>query len=403
MLPDRPRLRLVLSVALSVCVALSLVAVALPQAGQAAQTSQPLTLDQVRAELAVLNSQAETAQEALNQTNVDLIAAGRSLDAARATAARAQGQLDTAQVQVGRLASALYRSGGMDQSVQVFFATNPTQYLQNESLLAGVSARQADVLRLASTAHQRLDQAAVAVNQHLQAVSALHDAAAAASAKVNAAIAQETALLASLQAAQRAELAREAARAKAAAVAEAAAIAAKARAQALALAKATARAARAAAAAAAAAAHPPKVKKPTRTVARPPVVHHKPVRRPPPPPAASGSIGARVVAYALSKVGDAYVWGAAGPSSWDCSGLTMRAYAQVGVSLPHSSSAQSRMGRPIAASALQPGDLVFYYSPIHHVGIYIGGGMIVNAENPSVGVTITGLYSMPYSGAVRPY
>jgi cell wall-associated NlpC family hydrolase len=395
-LPDRPRLRLVLSVALSVCVALSLVAVALPQAGQAAPK---LTLDQVRAELALLNTQAETAQEALNQTRVDLVEAGRSLDTAKATAARAQAQLDTAQVQVGRLASALYRSGGMDQSVQVLFATNPTQYLQNESMLAGVTARQADVLRLASTAHQRLDQAAVAVNQHLQAVSALHDAAAAATAKVNAAIAQETALLASLEAAQRAELAREAARAKAAAVAEAAAIAAKARAEALALAKAAARAA----AAAAAAAHPPKVKKPKRTVARPPVVHHKPARRPPPPPATSGSIGARVVAYALAQVGDAYVWGAAGPSSWDCSGLTMRAYAQVGVWLPHSSSAQSRMGRPIAASALQPGDLVFYYSPIHHVGIYIGGGMIVNAENPSVGVTITGLYSMPYSGAVRPY
>ena len=401
MLPDRPRPRFALSVALAVAVALSLVIAVPPQAGQAAQIAAPLTLDQVRAELAVLNTQAETAQEALNQTHVDLIAAGRSLDAARATSARAQAQLDTAQVQVGRLASALYRSGGMDQSVQVFFAANPTQYLQNESMLAGVSARQADVLRLASTAHQRLDQAAVAVNQHLQAVSALHDAAAAASAKVNAALAQQTALLASLQAAQRAELAREAARAKAAAVAEAAAIAAKARAEALALVKAQARAA--AAAAAAAAAHRPKVKKPTRTVARPPVVHHKPVRRPPPPPATSGSLGARVVAYALAQVGDAYVWGAAGPSSWDCSGLTMRAYAQVGVSLPHSSSAQSRMGRPISASALQPGDLVFYYSPIHHVGIYIGGGMIVNAENPSVGVTITGLYSMPFSGAVRPY
>jgi cell wall-associated NlpC family hydrolase len=61
------------------------------------------------------------------------------------------------------------------------------------------------------------------------------------------------------------------------------------------------------------------------------------------------------------------------------------------------------MGRAIPASQLQPGDLVFYYSPIHHVGIYIGGGMIVNAENPSVGVTITGLYSMPFMGAVRPY
>jgi cell wall-associated NlpC family hydrolase len=81
----------------------------------------------------------------------------------------------------------------------------------------------------------------------------------------------------------------------------------------------------------------------------------------------------------------------------------MRAYQSVGISLPHSSSAQYGSGRHIAASALQPGDLVFYYSPIHHVGIYIGGGMIVNAENPSVGVAVTGLYSMPYAGAVRPY
>ena len=105
----------------------------------------------------------------------------------------------------------------------------------------------------------------------------------------------------------------------------------------------------------------------------------------------------------MAKVGDSYVWGASGPNSFDCSGLTMRAYAQVGISLPHSSSAQYGSGRHISRSNLQPGDLVFFYSPIHHVGIYIGGGMIVHAANPGEGVTTASLYSMPYAGAVRPY
>ena len=76
-----------------------------------------------------------------------------------------------------------------------------------------------------------------------------------------------------------------------------------------------------------------------------------------------------------------------GPSAFDCSGLTMMAWAQAGVALPHSSSAQYGSGPHIAESDLQPGDLVFYYSPISHVGMYIGNGMIVNAENPSAGVT----------------
>jgi cell wall-associated NlpC family hydrolase len=116
---------------------------------------------------------------------------------------------------------------------------------------------------------------------------------------------------------------------------------------------------------------------------------------------ASGRAAA-AVQYAMAQVGDAYVYGAMGENAFDCSGLTMRAWAQAGVSLPHSSSAQYGSGPHIAASDLQPGDLVFYYSPISHVGMYIGNGMIVHAANPSTGVQVTGLYSMPYVGAVRP-
>ncbi len=116
---------------------------------------------------------------------------------------------------------------------------------------------------------------------------------------------------------------------------------------------------------------------------------------------ASGRAAA-AIQYAMAQVGDSYVYGAAGPSAFDCSGLTMMAWAQAGVGLPHSSSAQYSSGPRVSASDLQPGDLVFYYSPISHVGMYIGNGLIVHAANPGSGVLVSDLYSMPYVGAVRP-
>ena len=117
--------------------------------------------------------------------------------------------------------------------------------------------------------------------------------------------------------------------------------------------------------------------------------------------AVSGRAGA-AVNYALAQVGDAYVYGAAGPDAFDCSGLTMMAWRQAGVSLPHSSSGQMSSGPSVPSSALQPGDLVFYYSPVSHVGIYIGNGKIVHAANPDSGVEVSDVFSMPFSGAVRP-
>ena len=119
------------------------------------------------------------------------------------------------------------------------------------------------------------------------------------------------------------------------------------------------------------------------------------------PVSVSGNAGA-AVDYGLAQVGDAYVYGASGPDAFDCSGLTMMAWAQAGVSLPHSSSGQMSSGTPVSQSELAPGDLVFYYSPVSHVGMYIGNGQIVHAANPESGVEVTDVNSMPYSGAVRP-
>jgi len=115
----------------------------------------------------------------------------------------------------------------------------------------------------------------------------------------------------------------------------------------------------------------------------------------PPPPSGGGGGGgaAAVVAYARAQVGKPYCYGGEGPGCFDCSGLTMMAWRQVGVSLPHSSAAQYSVGRRISASELQPGDLIFYYSPISHVSVYIGGGQRISATHTGDYVRVQSLGS----------
>jgi cell wall-associated NlpC family hydrolase len=116
-----------------------------------------------------------------------------------------------------------------------------------------------------------------------------------------------------------------------------------------------------------------------------------------PPPAGGGGGGgggaAAVVAYARAQVGKPYCYGGAGPGCFDCSGLTMMAWRQAGVSLPHSSASQYNVGRRISASELQPGDLIFYYSPISHVSVYIGGGQRISATHTGDYVRVQSLGS----------
>jgi cell wall-associated NlpC family hydrolase len=110
------------------------------------------------------------------------------------------------------------------------------------------------------------------------------------------------------------------------------------------------------------------------------------------------------IKYALSKVPSGqYVWGASGPRGFDCSGLMLASYRAAGISLPHSSQAQSRVGRAVSKSDLKPGDLVFFYHPIHHVGMYIGGGKFVHARNTRADLVVQSLasYPAPWAGARR--
>ena len=115
--------------------------------------------------------------------------------------------------------------------------------------------------------------------------------------------------------------------------------------------------------------------------------------------------GSIALKYALAQVGDVYVWAAAGPTRWDCSGLTMRSFQQAGVSLPHSSRIQIKYGKNISASSLKPGDLLFFGNPISHVSMYMGGGKMVQAPRPGKKVEVVNFTKMfgkkPFVGARR--
>jgi cell wall-associated NlpC family hydrolase len=115
----------------------------------------------------------------------------------------------------------------------------------------------------------------------------------------------------------------------------------------------------------------------------------------------ANTVGAQALQAALSKRGDPYVWGAAGPSEFDCSGLVLWAYAQEGISLPHYTGDQWNSGVHVARADLEPGDLVFFYPDISHVGLYIGNGLMVDAPDSGDVVKVQSIYWNNFVGAVR--
>lgn len=349
----------------ALAVAAGLIVTLIPSSSYA--DPQP-TLAQVEARLNDLQNQAEAANEAALGAKVALSQGQLKLNQINARVKTGEAALAALRGSIGELASAAYRSGGLDQTLQLLLSNNASDFLAQAAVLDGLSRHQTDVLRMQSTAAQRLAQDKLAAAQQVGILQQLRDKATKEQAIVAQKVAAQQQLLNSLQAKLRAELAAR---------------------------QAASRAAAAAAAAAARAAYAATVSRsytrstPTHTSAT--VV------------SGDSSLGARAAAWALSQVGDRYVFGAAGPYAFDCSGLVMAAYRTVGIYLPHFSGAQWGAGRHISTSQLQPGDLVFYYSPSQHVGMYIGGGRIVEAANPSAGVKVSGLYSMPFVGAVRPY
>ncbi len=306
------------------------------------------SLDQVKAQVRALEEDATTAAEGAQEAKVKLASLTRTLNGIKAKA-QVQGQtLSALQKSLGTIAIEQYKAGGLGQSLELLFSSDPTLYLSSAGALDAISRSKSSQLRKYQAAQQRLSATTLTVNDKLALVIAAEKKFKAQSAKAQAKLAQAEALLSKLTKAERERLAKLAAEEEDADQASSQAAA--------------------------------------RSVS-----------------GVSGRAGA-ALKFALKQIGDRYVFGAAGLVTWDCSGLTMRAYQAAGVSLPHSSAAQSRMGKRVSTRSLKPGDLLFFGRPVSHVGIYLGGGKMVHAPRSGSRVKITtsgSLGSKPLVGARR--
>ncbi len=127
-----------------------------------------------------------------------------------------------------------------------------------------------------------------------------------------------------------------------------------------------------------------------------------PLRPAPCPAAYPGGDAGTAVKFACAQIGKPYVWGAEGPNSYDCSGLMLAAWARAGVRLPHNAAQQRSVTDRVSRADLRPGDLVFYYADLHHVGMYVGGGWVVHASRAGVPVRMKRLDDGPIHSFGRP-
>ncbi|MEJ6761721.1 MAG: NlpC/P60 family protein [Candidatus Planktophila sp.] len=304
-----------------------------PPVASAAQT-----LAQVKAQVTQLEEEATTAAEGAQEAKVKLAELTRSLAGIQAEA-EAQGKtVDAISKTLGTIAINQYMSGSISQSMELLFSSDPTLYLSSAGVLEAITRRKSTQLRRFQSAEQKLNATSLTVSDRLAQVKVQQKKFAAQSSLATAKLEQAQAVLANLKKEDRERLAKiseDQENADQAASLKAAKNAS----------------------------------------------------------AISGR-GGIALRFALKQIGDRYVFGADGMTYWDCSGLTMRAFQAAGVSLPHSSAAQSRMGKSIPFNQKKPGDLLFYGRPVSHVSIYMGRTQMVHAPRSGSRVKVVESLSM---------
>lgn len=311
------------------------------------------TPSQVKAEMDRLYEEAEAATDQYNGAKEKADEAQRALDGLRDETARKTDQLNTARNTLGSLAATQYRSGTLSAAVQLAMSADPQEYLERAALITRAGHRNAAEV---SAVRRRMDEVGQLKKRAAGRLADLR-------ARQGELAGHKAAIEDRLTAAQRL-LAKLTAEERAAYEAQSAG-----------------------AAPSGSATSTGRTPKGSTTQA---------------PPPSDGSRAARAVAFAYGAIGKPYVWGATGPGSYDCSGLTQAAWRAAGVSLPRTTYTQINAGQRISRDRLAPGDLVFFYSGVTHVGMYVGNGQMVHAPRPGSTVRLAPINSMPWAGASRP-
>ncbi|MEU1160045.1 NlpC/P60 family protein [Streptomyces sp. NPDC005921] len=307
-----------------------------------------LTPAQVKAKVDQLYQEAEVATEKYDGTKEKADAAQRRLRSLQDETARKQEKLNSARDALGSIAAAQYRDGGIDPAWQLALSSDPDQYLENAALAERAGDRQAGAVTRVRGQLREIERLRGAAHVELTSLRSRQAELKRQKTAINGKLGEARQLLDRLSPQQRAAVTSS---------------------------DGTGRASRSA------------------PDARAPLSQGS--------VAAPDSRAAAAVSYAYAKLGSPYVWGATGPDAFDCSGLAQAAYRSAGVSIPRTTYAQINAGRRVSRSELQPGDLVFFYSGISHVGIYIGNGQMIHAPNPSAPVRIAPIDEMPFAGATR--
>ncbi|MFF4112248.1 C40 family peptidase [Streptomyces sp. NPDC001714] len=330
-------------------VTLALAGAATATAFEGTGNAEPqLTPAQVKAKVDQLYQEAEAATQKYDGAKDKADTAQRRLKSLQDETARAQEKLNSARDALGSIAAAQYRDGGIDPSWQLALSSDPDQYLDNAAFAERAGDRQAGAVARVRQQLREIEQLRGAAHVRLTSLRSRQAELRREKTAINGKLSEARQLLDRLSPQQRAAVAAD---------------------------DGTGRASRSA------------------SDARAPLAAGD--------VAATDSRAAAAVAYAYSKLGSPYVWGATGPDAFDCSGLAQAAYRSAGVSIPRTTYAQINAGRRVSRSELQPGDLVFFYSGISHVGIYIGNGQMIHAPNPSAPVRIAPIDEMPFAGATR--
>lgn len=321
-------------------------AAAVAVTAQSAQADPNPSKSDVKAKVDKLYEEASAATEKYNGAKEKADKLEKQTERLRDSVARGQADLNKLRNGLGAMATAQYRSGAVDPSMQLFLSSDPDQYLSRAATLDQLSGRQAVELKQIQDKQRSLAQQRKEAKGKLDQLESTRKELGKKKKDIQGKLGKARSLLNELTAEERRQIAEEENRASRDAGDRA--------------------------------------------------DLGDDDKAAPAPGRASSAYGA-----AQGKVGSPYVWSATGPNSFDCSGLTSWAFKQAGISIPRTSQAQANIGTRVSQSQLVAGDLVFFYDDLHHVGFYAGNGQILHSPKPGANVRYESINNMPFKFGVR--